>query len=470
MKKLIALMLVAVMVLGLCACGGGGEEKTDAPKVEGLQIGFAKVNTTPSYSCPMGGYGNSSERMSNGLLDYLFFSVVAATGENGETVLLCGFDSMNLPQGAATTLRTAMSEATGVPVANIFISASHSHSTPDASGKYLEDVTKFAVEAANAAMADRSTATVQVGSTTVEGMNWVRHYIMQDDTYAGPNFGNTNQPYKGHASDADGELQVVRFVRAAEDKKDIVMVNWQAHPTMTGGIYLTDISSDFLGPLRDHVNTTLDVETIYFNGAAGNLTVGSWINGETFTSDHREYGKKMGEYVVEVLGGTMTEVAGTDVKTTNTSVTGNCDHTDDELVPIAKQVQEMFATNGNDRGACSAFSQPYGIEGIYHANGIVARAGRGETEDVPIEACSIGGLGFAVAPYEMTDTNGMQIKDASPFDMTLIVGYANGYYNYIISDAQYNYSNYEFQTRRYTRGIGEEMANAFIGMLEDLHG
>ena len=338
MKRIFALMLVAAMVLGLCACGGG-EEKTDAPKIEGLQIGFAKANITPDYSCPMGGYGNSSERMSNGLLDWLFFSVIAATGENGETVLLCAFDSMNLPQGAATTLRTAMSEAVNVPVANIFISASHSHSTPDAGGEYLNDVVNFAVESAKAAMEDRSTATIQVGSTTLDGMNWVRHYIMADDTYAGPNFGNTNQPYKGHASDADGQLQVVRFVRAAEDKQDIVMVNWQAHPTMTGGIYLTDISSDFLGPLRDHVNAELGVETVYFNGAAGNLTVGSWISSETFTNDHREYGKKMGEYVVEVLGGTLTEVAGADVKTTSTSVTGNCDHTDDHLVDISRQVQ-----------------------------------------------------------------------------------------------------------------------------------
>lgn len=470
MKKLIALMLVTIMVLGLCACGGGGEEKTDAPKVKGLQIGFAKANITPDYSCPMGGYGNSNDRMSNGLLDWLFFSVVAATGENGETVLLCAFDSMNLPQGAATTLRSAMSEATGVPTSNIFISASHSHSTPDASDPYLTDVANHAAETAKAAMDDRSTATTQVTSMNIDGMNWVRHYLMQDDTYAGPNFGNTNQPYKGHASESDKQLQVIRYVRAAEDKKDIVLVNWQAHPTMTGGIQKYEISSDFLGPLRDHVNATLDVETIYYNGAAGNLTVGSWINGETFSSDHREYGKKMGEYVVEALNGSMTEVAGVDVKTTSTKVTGNCDHTDDHLVDISKQVQEMFHSNGNDREACSAFSRPYGIEGIYHANGIVARAGRGETEDVPIEACSIGGIGFAVAPYEMTDTNGMQIKDASPFDMTFIIGYANGYYNYIISDAQYNYSNYEFQTRRYTRGIGEDMAEAFIGMLEELHG
>jgi len=469
MKRIFALMLIAVMVLGLCACGGG-EEKTDAPKIEGLQIGFAKANITPDYSCPMGGYGNSSNRMSNGLLDWLFFSVVAATGENGETVFLCAFDSMNLPQTAASTLRNAMSQATGVPVANIFISASHSHATPDCGEPYMTDVTNFAVEAAKAAMEDRATATIQVATTTVDGMNWVRHYIMQDGTYAGPNFGNTNQPYKGHATESDKQLQVVRFVRAAEDKKDIVLVNWQAHPTMTGGIQKYEISSDFLGPLRDHVNATLDVETVYFNGAAGNLTPGSWIPYETYSDDHREYGKKMGEYVVEALNGTMTDVSGADVKVTNTTVTGTCDHTDDELVDIARQVQELFATNGNDRAACSAFSQPYGIEGIYHANGITARASRGETEDVPIEARSIGGLGFAVAPYEMTDTNGMQIKDASPFDMTFIVGYANGYYNYIISDAQYNYTNYEFQTRRYTRGIGEDMAEAFIGMLKDLHG
>lgn len=464
MKKVIALLLASIMLVMLCSCGQAAEE---APK--GLQIGYATVNTTPSYSCPMGGYGNASNRLSNGLLDYLFFSVVAATGENGETVLLCAFDSMNLSQSAANVLREAMSAATEVPTANIFISASHSHSTPNLSEPYLTDVTNHAVNAAKTAMEDRSTATIQVTSGTAEGMNWVRHYLMQDGTYSGPNFGNTNQLYVGHATEADPEFQIIKFVRAAEDKKDVVMVNWQAHPTMTGGITTYDISSDFLGPLRDYVAQQLDVECIYFTGAAGNLTVGSNISGETFTTDHREYGQKMGELIVAAMDN-MTEVAGADVKVTNTSVTGTCDHTDDELVDIARQVQDLFATNGNDRAACAAFSQPYGIEGIYHANGIVARYSRGETEDVPIEACSIGGLGFAVAPYEMTDTNGMEIKDASPFDMTFIVGYANGYYNYIIADNQYNYPNYEYQTRRYTRGIGEEMSKAFIGMLEELHG
>lgn len=469
MKKFIVFFLVAAMLLGLCACGSGSESDSDTAKVQGLQVGYAKTDITPDYSCPMGGYGNSSNRMSDGLLDWLFFSVVAATGENGETVLLCAIDSMNMPEGAANDIRAAISSATSIPTANIYISASHSHSTPDMAGNYLKDVCDHAWKTAQAALDDRSTATIQVTSGHAEGMNWVRHYLMIDDTYAGPNFGNNNQPYKGHASEADDEFQLVRFVRAAEDKKDIVMVNWQAHPTMTGGIQKYEISSDFLGPLRDYVTQQLGVECIYFSGAAGNLTVGSWIPGETFTDDHRIYGQKMGEIVVEALNGTMTDISGVDVKVTNTAVTGTCDHTDDHLVDIAVQVQELFATNGNDRVACSAFSQPYGIEGIYHANGIVARSKRFDTEDVPIEACSIGGLGFAVAPYEMTDTNGMQIKDGSPFDMTFIVGYANGYYNYIISDAQYNYSNYEWQTRRYTRGIGEDMANAFIGMLEDLH-
>ena len=46
---------------------------------------------------------------------------------------------------------------------------------------------------------------------------------------------------------------------------------------------------------------------------------------------------------------------------------------------------------------------------------------------------------------------------ASPFDMTFIVGYCNGYWNYIISDSAYEYTNYEFQTSRYVRGSGGTM-------------
>jgi len=472
MKKIVALLLVGVLVIGLCACGKtentpAAQTQSGAPK--GLQIGYAKVDITAPIGSPMGGYGNESNRLATSLLDYQYITVVAATGENGETVLLCGVDNMNMPGHAATPAKEAMSKATGVPVENIHLAASHSHSTASLSGDYKQEFIKLAEKAAVEAMADRTTATIEVASGTAENMTWVRHYVRADGTKCGPNFGSSSTAtVVGHVSEADCEFRVVRFAREG-GKKPVVMLNWQSHPTFTGGITTYDLSADFVGVIREYVETNTDCLASYYNGAAGNLTPSSWVEGETVTSDYREYGKIVGEKIVAAMEN-MTPVGGADVKNTATTVVGECDHTEDGLVPEAQKIQEMFATTGNNREACLAYGLPLGIEGIYHANGIVARAARGLTEDVPVWAASIGGVGFAIAPYEMTDSNGVDIREASPFEMTFIVGYCNDYYNYIISDSAYDYTNYEFQTRRYARGIGEDLADAFVGMLEELHG
>lgn len=472
MKKMIALLLATLLVIGLVACG----DKTETPAAQaqpeaakGLQIGYSKVNITAPIGTPMGGYGNESNRLATSLLDYQYITVVAATGENGETVLLCGVDAMNMPDGVAADAREGMSKATGVPTSNIYLSASHSHSTGSFTGEYKKMFLELAVEAAEEAMADRATATIEVASGVADEMAWVRHYIRADGTKCGPNFGtSSNATVVGHVSEADCEYRIVRFVREG-DKKNVVLLNWQVHPTFTGGITTYDLSADCVGQIREYVEQNTDSLVSYYSGAAGNLTASSWVAGETVTDDYKEYGKLMGEMMVASMEN-MTPVGGVDVKTTSTTVVGNCDHTEDYLVPEAEKIQQMFATNGNNREACTAYGLPLGIEGIYHANGIKSRSTRGATEDVPAEAASIGDVGFAIAPYEMTDSNGVDIREASPFAMTFIVGYCNGYWNYIISDSAYEYTNYEYQTRRYTRGIGEDMANAFIGMLEELHG
>ena len=95
MKKLLAMLLCICVLTGLCACGGEGASApgttaAPAPEASGTAVfraGFGKVDFTPSESVPMGGYGNSKERMSTGIYSYLEARAVAVTDENGESLI-----------------------------------------------------------------------------------------------------------------------------------------------------------------------------------------------------------------------------------------------------------------------------------------------------------------------------------------------------------------------------------------------
>ena len=90
MKKLICMLLALVLVLSLCACGG--EEKagsTGASKTSAkLRVGYGKADITPQTPVPMGGYGRSAARISQGFLSYLYVTCVAISDADDNTILV----------------------------------------------------------------------------------------------------------------------------------------------------------------------------------------------------------------------------------------------------------------------------------------------------------------------------------------------------------------------------------------------
>ena len=85
---------------------------------------------TPMYSVPLGGYGNTSTRMSNGFLDYIYTSALAISdGEN--TLILIENDLPAAVSSVLGTVRQDLSAQTGIPEQNIMIGVDHVHSGPD---------------------------------------------------------------------------------------------------------------------------------------------------------------------------------------------------------------------------------------------------------------------------------------------------------------------------------------------------
>ena len=67
MKKILCLLLALIMTVGLLACSGSGDSQgkgDQAAAAEGLQIGYAKIDVTPSYSVGLSGYSDAETRKS----------------------------------------------------------------------------------------------------------------------------------------------------------------------------------------------------------------------------------------------------------------------------------------------------------------------------------------------------------------------------------------------------------------------
>ena len=235
MKRIFALVLCAVLVLSLCACGNSGTEETQPPAPKGLQIGYSKQNVTPDYDIGLGGFSNQDTRISEGLVSYIYLTCIAAT-DGDETILMFTLDNCHFTQNLADQIRSRITGECGIPGEKIFCGATHTHSAPAGSGsapaikRYKSELTEAALTAAKEALADRVPAKLLSATKEVEGMTFVRHYVMDDGSYAGSNFGDLNKKTAvGHATDVDDRLVVVKFDREG-DKKDVLLVNWQAHP------------------------------------------------------------------------------------------------------------------------------------------------------------------------------------------------------------------------------------------------
>ena len=69
MKKLVSILLAFVLVLGLCACGGSGENGSAEPAAaQGLQIGYGRESIMPEGQINISGGANAQHRVSTGFL------------------------------------------------------------------------------------------------------------------------------------------------------------------------------------------------------------------------------------------------------------------------------------------------------------------------------------------------------------------------------------------------------------------
>ena len=463
MKKVISLLLVCVLVIGLAGCGGSGDpaqpQASAAPtettgvqaNSDPLKIGYGRVNITPSQPVHLQG-GNYMERLSTVTMDILYATCIAIQ-EGDQTILLYTIDIKLSVGSFIDPLKAGISARTGVPKENIFHQATHTHSGPavrydwDGSAAYMTEFTNYVINAGELAVRDLTEVEgLYAGSVHAEKMAFVRHYLMEDGTYAGSNFGNLNQTAVEHARDGDDELQIVRIDRTGE-KKDIILFSFGTHATFNGAITDTKLSADYPSPARNYIENQTGAYSAFFVSAAGDQVCQSKIPGLGLVESrdaYETYGQAMGKYVVDALP-TLPSLDFEGVSFINKEI----------AYPTNKAGLDKTEYNGP-----------------YEAQWIVTRKNLPETRSMVLRAIKIGDLGFVSAPYEMFGVNGKYIKENSPFETTFLMTCGDGLTgtpnSYLASHEGFSYNCYEAQVCYYAEGVAEQAAKDFVSILEEL--
>ena len=494
MKRILSAVMATLMLLSLCACaGGGGGEQNEDKKPGVFRVGYGKGDITPTeLGVPMNGYALSTERLSTGLLSYIYCMTLAVQDADGNTALILSVDNCQVDSLGEET-RDWASQTYGIPRENIIVSTIHQHSSPNPHVKDWPTSVRYRVrmlegmkDSVTKAMEDLAPAQMYINTATTEGLSFVRQYIMSDGSIAGDNYGTTaGLTIKGHESDADKEMRMVKFVREG-DKKDIIVVNFQGHPHIGTSGSSTDIHSDWPGVMREEVAKTLGCEAMYISGAGGNLNSHSWIDEENITRnrDHVAHGKRAAQYVINAEDRyTKVEVG----KVVAKEMVYKCeaDHSMDHLYEQAKKVAD--ARQESSAKAEQLLKKYPKLHSIYHASSIVAKYNEGKYVDMTIGAVAFGDVVFTSHPYEMFDENGMELRAGSanhinknnydaddqlenPYKMTMICTMTNLVVCYVPSHRGYVNGGYSTDTTKVAPGSGERLVGEYLRILNELHG
>ena len=108
----------------------------------------------------------------------------------------------------------------------------------------------------------------------------------------------TRSTLVGHTREPDYDMQVLK-ISFSDSSKPILMLNWQAHPGVQGGVERLVITADYVGYLRKYLEEK-GYRVSYYQGAAGDINTNSYIKGDSFTITYEKDGKT---YQQEVMYG-----------------------------------------------------------------------------------------------------------------------------------------------------------------------
>ena len=445
-----------------------------------LQAGFARANINPMLGIGVSGY--YQVRVADKILDDLEVNCLALAVDDTRVALIT-FD-LCVPNNACYDMcREAVSQATGLPLEAVYISATHTHTGPVADTRsknplvqeYIKLLCSRVADVTVMAMQDLKPARMGWGIGQAPNVAFVRRFRMKDGSIQ-TNPGVNNPDIVEPIGSIDERVNVLRFDR--EGAETLVLANFGNHPDTVGGC---GISGDWPNFARRTVEKVLDnTRCIFFNGAEGDVNhvnvhpKGGDFNGMFNDFDDVSRGYAHARHIGNVVTGAVLQVYEKvwyqdvdSIKAISHKFHLPSNMPTPEQMPEARRINQLHLAGKDDE-------IPY--KGMMLTT-VVAEAARminlehgPESFEMELSGVAIGPVAMVGIQGEPFNDIGLGIKDTEGWDTILPCCLTNGSIGYFPTMNAYEEGGYEARSSRFKAGVAEriiEEAKKLLSMLKE---
>lgn len=439
------IFLIAFFLM-ISSLGSIAQKNMSAP----IKVGAAKVDITPSADKLPGNY--------EGILDRIHSRAIVI--DNGiSCAALITIDIGTIQEKLWATITQRIENELGIPVKNILLTATHSHSVPSLSGVDFEDKIFNTVKNAK----DKLQPARFAYGTGVSSININRNIIdpKTRQWWEGPNYDGPS----------DKTVAVVKF-ETLEGDPIAVYYNYGMHAVTVGQLDM--VSGDAPGATSKYIEDTFDdkIIAVWSTGANGDQNPLYFQQ----TYDLREI--RIKDYAKR----------GEDISNSMPPGGQGLDRKDPTVMKLMNQQKQMILSYGQflgeevlhimrsiDRTETNA--RIYGDQKIITCPGRkrtnTGRAGTAGTyEDSDSVKIRLGllildDIAFAAVTGEPFTLISQRLKKESPYARTMMVTLTNGFFSYIPNDAAFGYYTFEVLSSRLKPGFAENgIVNGILDMME----
>ncbi len=390
-----------------------------------LKIGSAKRTITPNPLISVSG-GVGAPKMATEKKGDLFVRAVVFEKGN-EKIAIVNIDNLGWPSALGDKSRKLIKD---IPFNNILISATHTHSAPDAyafpdeTGKhganleYLDWCVVQIADAVNEALHKSELANLKIAVGNAEGKIAYNYYAPE--------------LYDPRC----GVIQAIGVKGKNKDKPIATLVNYAIHPEVIGNEQ-NILSPDLIGPLYDRIEEKTGGMAIFINGAQGGMV----------TADNRlENGKEASDWQECIrIGNLLADEALRIIKNAPLQINPTIYCTYKKVVfPIESEMLKFILQNS-----------PL-TRGSFDGNSI----------STILNLLNIGTAQIVTIPGEALPNIGYYLKRNMPTEHPFLFGLTNDAFGYILTKEDFNsFERYNYVSRT---SLGEMTGGILTSELLDL--